>query len=179
MASRVTFGARASFHHRPRTFLLDSVRRINLGACLGIGLALSGCQSFKAVSQCNSLLGMVNTSLEQAQTLHDKPTSAENYKAISELLGQLEARLVEQTQADGDLERGAKSYAKQMRRLSREARNYSQALERLDKARVAADATQEKQALDELGRIRERAGRLSEASANEAKKFREACRPKG
>lgn len=159
---------------------MRQVRR-SIAACAWLvsALTLSSCQSFKGVSQCNSLLGMVNSSLEQARELHGKPPSAENYKALSELLGRLEAELVERSKSDGELERNAKSYAKQMRRLSRETRNYGQALERLDKARVAADAEQEKQARDELGRIRERAGRLSEASTNEAKKLREACRPKG
>jgi hypothetical protein len=146
---------------------------------LALALGSVSCQSFKAVSKCNKLLGTVNGSLELARELHSKPPSVENYKALSDILGRLEAELVEQTSADGDFERAAKGYAKQMRRVSREARNFSQALERLEKAQQAADAEQEKLIQEELKRIRERAGRLVEASVNDAKKFREACRPKG
>jgi hypothetical protein len=144
-----------------------------------LGLACAGCQSFKSVSQCNKLLETVNTDLDQARELHAKPPTVENYRSISDVFGHLEAQIAEQTKVDGEFERTAKGYAKQMRRVSREARNFAQALERLEKAKQAADAEQEKQADEELKRIRERAARLVDASVTDAKKFREACRPKG
>lgn len=148
-------------------------------AALGLAVSAGGCQSFKSVSQCNNLLATVNNSLSRAHELHAQPASVENYKAISDVFAQLEGLVVEQAKGESELERSAKGYAKQMRRVSREARNFSQALDRLDKAQQAADAEQEKQAREELTKIRERAGRLVEASTNDAKKFREACRPKG
>lgn len=161
-----------------RTFC---ARHAGQSACLALALVLScvSCQSFKTVSQCNNLLGTVNSHLQRAQELHAKPPNAENYRALSEVFAQLEAQITEQTKADGEFERSAKGYAKQAKRVSREARNFAQTLERLDKATQSADAEQETLAREELKRIRERAGRLVEASANEAKKFREACRPKG
>lgn len=121
----------------------------------------------------------MNDSLERARELHGKPPSVENYQQISEIFGQLEAHLVEQSKADGDIERSVKGYAKQMRRVGREARSFSQSLERLEKAKQAGNAEQVKQASEELQRIRERAERLVEASDHDAKKFRDACRPKG
>lgn len=144
---------------------------------LGYGLTSFGCQSFKNVSQCNKLIGIVNAELAQATELHAKPPTTDTYKALSELYARLEVQVVELPKADPDLDRNAKNYAKQLRRVSREARNFSQALERLSQAEPNSD--QAKQAQDELVRIRQRAGRLLDGAGGDAQKLRDGCRPKG
>lgn len=144
---------------------------------VGYGLTSVGCQSFKNVSQCNKLIGLINAELTQATELHAKPPTTETYKALSDLFGRLEAQVVEMPKTDPDLDRNAKSYAKQMKRVSREARNFSQALERLNQAEPNSD--QAKQAQEELVRIRQRAGRLLDSAGSDAQKLRDGCRPKG
>lgn len=153
--------------------------RLCLAACAGVAVLLSGCQSLKAVSQCNRLLTSVNASLVQASELHGRPPSSETYKELAELFGRVESQLVEQSKNTGEVEQGAKGLAKHMRKVSREARNYSQTLERLDKATQAADENEQKHLREELARIRLRAEKLVESTKNESRKFRETCRPKG
>ncbi len=152
-----------------------------LPVVIGIGLtaALGGCQSIKGISQCNQVLSQINTSLELATELHAKPPTSGSYQELSDVFGQLESQLATHATSDGDLARATKGYAKQMRKVSREARNYAQALGRLEQARDGADAEEEKKARDELSQIRTRAERLIDGAENEGRKLRDSCRPRG
>lgn len=162
---------------RLRALLGAIARAGSVVVIAGYGLTVSGCQSFRNVSQCNKLIGIINTELAQAAELHAQPPTTETYKALSELYARLEIQVVEMPKTDSDLDRNAKNYAKQVKRVSREARNFSQAIERLNRAEP--NSTEAKQAQDELVRIRQRAGRLLDAAGGDAQKLRDGCRPKG
>jgi hypothetical protein len=156
------------------------VKRVGRWLLVSVGLtfATSSCQSLKSVSRCNDVLGQINATLERARELHGRPPTSSTYRELSEAFGQLEAKLVEQNTEEGEVARAAKSYAKHLRKVNREARNFAQSLERLEQARAAADAEKEKKAMDELGPIRVRAERLLEGAKNEGRKLRDTCRPK-
>lgn len=158
-----------------------TTQRLRHLVLVSVGLTFGSwsCQSLKAVSRCNEVLGQINAALEQARELHGRPPSSSAYRELSEVFGQLEAKLVTQSTAEGDLSRAAKSYAKHLRKVSREARNFAQSLERLEQARETADPDKEKKALDELEPIRARAERLVDGAKNEGRKLRDTCHPKG
>lgn len=142
-------------------------------------LHLAGCQSFKGVARCNQVLGSINEELRRAASIYEQPPSSDTYRQLSELFGALESSLASRTDVDGELERATKAYAKQLRKVSRETRNYAQALERLEKANADGNGEQQTKTLEELSQIRERAERLLESVDNEGRRLRDTCHPKG
>lgn len=138
----------------------------------------AGCRSLDGVKHCNRVITQINTELERAKDLHEAAPSSATYRDLAELFDKLESDLNERDIPD-DLSRAVKGYAKQLRKVGREARNYSQALERLERAQESSNAEQERKAQSELTQIRERAERLVDSAHNEGRKVHNACKPRG
>jgi hypothetical protein len=138
----------------------------------------AGCRSLDGVKHCNRVISQINAELERATELHEAAPTSATYRDLAELFDKLESDLSEQTIPD-ELSRAVKGYAKQLRKVGREARNYSQALERLERAQESSNADQERKAQTELTQIRERAERLVESAHNDARKVHNACKPRG
>lgn len=150
-------------------------------ACATIATLLcvsAGCRSLDGVKHCNRVITQINTELERATELHNSAPTSTTYRDLAELFDKLESDLSEQRIPD-ELSRAVKGYSKQLRKVAREARNYSQALERFERAQESSNAEQERKAQSELAQIRERAERLLESAHNDGRKVHNACKPRG
>lgn len=134
-----------------------------------------GCNSFRGLAQCRSVISTINGVLAQARDLHEREPTAERYKEITTLLRDLETTLNEATITDSDLKQAIEDYVKQLHRSTRDTDAYALTLEQLASAHASNDEGAIKTAEEELDKIRQRATRSLEGS-KVSKRFRDACR---